>query len=356
MNTELILNALKNVKDPEIGKDLVTLDMIKDIKITGSKVSLRAVLTTPACPLKKKIEDDIRQAVLAVPGVSEVEILMDAQVKKSATLSSSERLAGVKNIIAVASGKGGVGKSTVAVNLAIALSLSGARVGVLDTDIYGPSIPTLFGLKDKKPAVDQEKQKIIPLEKYGLKIMSIGFMMRENDAVMWRGPMIHKMLQQFLDDVLWGELDYLVLDLPPGTGDAQLSLSQLIPISGAVIVTTPQDVALADVVRGIAMFQQVHVPVLGVIENMSFFECPNCHHHSEIFSKGGGKKKAEEMKVNFLGELPLDIPTREGSDSGEPITMKSTHYTQSIRFKEIAQKIAGQLSVIQSTEPIKISL
>lgn len=353
---QLILAALRNVKDPEIGKDLVTLDMIKDLKVSGSKVSLRAVLTTPACPMKKQIEDDIRNAVMAVPGVSEVEIIMDAQVKKSTSMGSSQRLAGVKNVIAVASGKGGVGKSTVAVNLAISLSQTGAKVGVLDTDIYGPSIPTLFGLKDKLPAVDPEKQKLIPLEKYGLKIMSIGFMMRENDAVIWRGPMIHKMLQQFMDDVLWGELDYLILDLPPGTGDAQLSLSQLIPISGAVIVTTPQDVALADVVRGVAMFQKVNVPVLGVIENMSYFDCPNCHHHSEIFSNGGGKKKAEEMKVNFLGDLPLDIPTREGSDKGEPITMKSASYHQSLKFKEIAQKIAGQLSVLQNAEPMKISL
>lgn len=270
--------------------------------------------------------------------------------------STPSRLSGVKNIIAVASGKGGVGKSTVAINLAIALAQSGAKVGVLDTDIYGPSIPTLFGVKDKLPAVDPEKKKLIPLEKYGLKFMSIGFMMREQDAVIWRGPMIHKMLAQFMDDVLWGELDYLVMDLPPGTGDAQLSLSQLIPISGAVIVTTPQDMALADVVRGVAMFQKVNVPVIGVIENMSFFECPNCHHSSEIFSHGGGKKKAEEMKVPFLGELPLDLPTREGSDRGEPITVKSTSYAQSLRFQELAKKIVGELEVLKSKKQMKVEL
>jgi ATP-binding protein involved in chromosome partitioning len=255
----------------------------------------------------------------------------------------------VKNIVAVASGKGGVGKSTVAVNIALSLSQLGAKVGILDADIYGPSIPTFFGLKDKQPAIDPEKRKLLPLEKFGLKIMSIGFLMRETDAVIWRGPMIHKMLQQFLEDVEWGELDYVVVDLPPGTGDAQLSLSQLIPISGAVIVTTPQDIALADVVRGIAMFQKVGVPILGVIENMSYFECPNCHHRSEIFSHGGGKRKAEEMKAVFLGEIPLDLKTREGSDTGNPIVVQYPEHPQSLVFREISQRITEQLLAANAT-------
>lgn len=255
---------------------------------------------------------------------------------------SSQRLENVKNIIAVASGKGGVGKSTVAANLALSLQQLGNKVGILDADIYGPSIPTLFGLKDKQPAVDPEKKKLLPLERYDLKIMSIGFMMRETDAVIWRGPMIHKMLQQFLEDVDWGDLDYLIIDLPPGTGDAQLSLSQLIPISGAVIVTTPQDIALADVVRGIAMFQKVGIPVIGVIENMSYFQCPHCSERTDIFSHGGGKRKAEELKTNFLGEIPLDPKTREGSDLGKPIAVEDSKNAQSIRFREIAERMISQ--------------
>lgn len=267
-----------------------------------------------------------------------------AHSHETALPSAQGRLAGVKNIIAIASGKGGVGKSTVAVNLALALHQMGKKVGILDADIYGPSIPTLFALKDKQPAVDAQKRKLLPLEKFGLKIMSIGFLMRESDAVIWRGPMIHKMLQQFLEDVEWGELDYMVVDLPPGTGDAQLSLTQLIPLTGGVIVTTPQDVALADVVRGIAMFQKVGVPIIGVIENMSYFNCPHCQGRSEIFSHGGGRKKAEEMKVPFLGELPLDLQTREGSDSGEPIAARAAGHPQTQRFKEIAQEMINQLA------------
>jgi len=257
---------------------------------------------------------------------------------------TEKRLPNVKNIIAIASGKGGVGKSTVAINLALALHQLGHTTGILDADIYGPSIPTLLGLKNKQPVVDSEKKKLHPLEKFGLKIMSIGFMMKESDAVIWRGPMIHKLLQQFCDDVEWGNLDYLIIDLPPGTGDSQISLSQLLPMNGAVIVTTPQDIALADVVRGIAMFQKVGIPILGVIENMSYFECPHCTKRSEIFSHGGGKKKAEEMKVNFLGELPLDLATREGSDTGNPIVALAPGAEQSKRFSQIARNLKEALS------------
>ncbi len=258
-------------------------------------------------------------------------------------MNQNQRLGNVKNIIAVASGKGGVGKSTVAANLALALHLQGKKVGLLDADIYGPSIPTLFGLKDKQPAVDPEKKKLLPLEKFGLKIMSIGFLMRESDAVIWRGPMIHKMLQQFLEDVDWGELDFLMIDLPPGTGDVQLSLSQLIPLSGAVIVTTPQDIALADVVRGIAMFQKVGVPVLGVIENMSYFACPHCNHRTDIFAHGGGKRMAETHQVSFLGEIPLDPKTREASDSGTPIVGLASASFPAKCFREIALKLEEQV-------------
>jgi len=257
--------------------------------------------------------------------------------------NQSKKLGNIQHTIAVASGKGGVGKSTVAANLALALHLQGKRVGLLDADIYGPSIPTLFGLKDKQPAVDPEKKKLLPLEKFGLKIMSIGFLMRESDAVIWRGPMIHKMIQQFLEDVHWGDLDYLIIDLPPGTGDVQISLSQLLPLSGAVIVTTPQDVALSDVVRGIAMFEKVGIPVLGVVENMSFFSCPHCQGRTEIFSHGGGKKMAEKYKVPFLGEIPLDPKTREGSDLGTPIVMHASGSAPAQCFSAIASQLEGEV-------------
>jgi len=269
--------------------------------------------------------------------------------------SQPQRLATVRNTIAVASGKGGVGKSTVAANLALALQKSGSQVGILDADIYGPSIPTLFGLKEKQPAMDPEKRKIVPLEKFGLKIMSIGFLIRETDSVVWRGPMIHKMLQQFIEDVDWGDLDTLIIDLPPGTGDAQLSLSQLIPMSGAVVVTTPQDMALADVIRGVAMFKKVGVPILGVIENMSYFSCPHCDKRTEIFSHGGGKRMAEELKVPFLGELTLDPMTREGSDTGSPVVVQVPDSFQAKCFKEIAEKMKGELERVQ-TNKINIQL
>ncbi|MGH7829765.1 MAG: iron-sulfur cluster carrier protein ApbC, partial [Candidatus Binatia bacterium] len=303
-------------------------------------------LTTPACPLKEQVEREVRSALEKVPGVKAIQIRMDAEVRAGHRVAPGARLEAVKNIIAVASGKGGVGKSTVAVNLAVALSQSGAKVGILDADIYGPSLPTLMGLKNTPPLVDEKKKKIVPLEKYGVKTMSIGYLMKEQDAVVWRGPMVGRMIQQFIEDVDWDELDYLVIDLPPGTGDAQLSLSQLIPLSGAVIVTTPQDVALSDVVRGVAMFQKVQVPILGVVENMSYFSCPHCQGRTDIFSHGGGRKKAEEMKIPFLGEIPLDVATRHGSDVGKPVVVAEPESEQTGRFRAFASHVAGELSVV----------
>jgi ATP-binding protein involved in chromosome partitioning len=319
--------------------------MVKDLEVQDGIVSLRIVLTTPACPLKEQVEKDVRTAIQGVPGVKEINIKMDAEVRSGYQAPSGGRLSGVKNIIAVASGKGGVGKSTVAVNLAVALSQTGTKVGILDADIYGPSLPTLVGLKNTPPLVDETKKKLIPLEKFGIKTMSIGYLMKEQDAAVWRGPMIGRMLQQFIEDVDWGNLDYLVIDLPPGTGDAQLSISQLIPITGAVIVTTPQDVALSDVVRGVSMFQKVQVPILGVVENMSYFSCPHCHERTEIFSHGGGRRKAEDLKVPFLGEIPIDVATREGSDIGKPIVATNPDSEGAKRFKEFATHVAGELSV-----------
>ncbi len=250
----------------------------------------------------------------------------------------STRLPGVKFVLAVASGKGGVGKSTVSVNLALALAQLGKKVGLLDADIYGPSQHIMLGLKDHTPEVD-EKRKITPIHKFGITMMSFGFFVKAEEAVVWRGPMIGRMVQQFVDDVVWGDLDVLVVDLPPGTGDAQLTLTQLLPLSGAVVVSTPQDVALADAIKGVNMFQKVNVPVLGLVENMSFFECPSCHHQSHIFSHAGTKLKAEELGVAFLGELPLEEATRVGCDQGKPIVVKEPDSTQAKRFVAMAQKV-----------------
>ncbi|MEK7828426.1 MAG: Mrp/NBP35 family ATP-binding protein, partial [Deltaproteobacteria bacterium] len=269
-----VLEALSKVMDPELGKDLVTLNMIKDIRIDGAKITFRLVLTTPACPLRKELTENSKNAVLAVPGVKEVVVERTAEVPSARKLPDKEPIPNVKNTIAVASGKGGVGKSTVAVNLALALSKSGAKVGLLDTDIYGPSVPMMMGIH-KQLQTTQDK-KILPISNYGIKLMSVGFMLDEEMPLVWRGPMVMQIVKQFLTGVAWGDLDYLVIDLPPGTGDAQLTLVQTIPLTGAVVVTTPQDVALIDARRAIKMFHEVKVPILGIIENMSYFQCPHC--------------------------------------------------------------------------------
>lgn len=266
-----------------------------------------------------------------------------------------KRLAGVKNIIAVASGKGGVGKSTVAVNLALALTKLGQRVGLLDCDIYGPSQHIMLGLQDRTPEIDAER-KITPLEKFGLKMISFGFFVKPEEAVVWRGPMIGRMIQQFIDDVLWGELDIIVVDLPPGTGDAQLTLTQLLPLSGAVIVSTPQDVALADAVKGVNMFQKVNVPILGIVENMSFYKCTSCGHEAHIFSHLGAKHTAEKMGVEFLGELPLEEPTRTGGDQGKPIVVKDPDGEQAKRFMQIAKNVLQEMAKLESKTAPKFNI
>lgn len=344
---EQVLEALGKVMDPELGKDLVTLNMIRDVKVEGSTVSFRLVLTTTACPLKKELEDNSRKAVEELPGVDKVNIEVGAEVPESKKLPEKSPIPGVKNTIAVASGKGGVGKSTVSVNLALALAKSGAKVGILDMDVYGPSLPLMLGIHEPIQATPEER--LIPIHKDGLKLLSVGFMLDEETPLIWRGPLVMQLVKQFLFGTDWGELDYLVIDLPPGTGDVQLTLVQSIPLTGAVIVTTPQDVALIDARRAIKMFNEVKVPVLGIVENMSFFVCPHCNEQTEIFSKGGGEKTSERYKVPFLGKIPIDPEIREGGDAGKPIVAASPESPQAKAFNEISCAVASRVSVVDLT-------
>lgn len=356
-----VLDALRNVIDPDLHKDVVSLGMIKDVKIDGAKVSFTFELTTPSCPLKDQLEAEARTAAEKVVGEGNVKVNMTANVSMHNQGNKPAALAGVRNTIAVASGKGGVGKSTVAANLAVALARDGAKVGLLDADIYGPSQPLMFGLQNQKPEAFQQDGKalMIPLEAHGVKVMSIGFLVDPNTAVVWRGPMAAGALKQFMTDCMWGELDYLIFDLPPGTGDIQLTLVQSIPLTGAVIVSTPQDVALADARKSVRMFEKVHVPVLGVIENMSFFLCSACGHREEIFSHGGAKKAAADYGVPFLGELPIQTSVRESGDVGTPIVASDPYSPASAAFREIAAATAQQVSIrnlAPNQKPIEILL
>lgn len=339
---EQVMQALSTVNDPEIRKDLVTLGMIQDVAVDGGKVSFKVVLTTPACPLKDQIRNEATAAVKAVPGVTDVQVSFGANVPTSSPLHAN-RLTGIKHVIAVGSGKGGVGKSTVAVNLALALAESGAKVGLLDADIYGPSIPLMMGANTRPVTRDG---KILPVERHGVKLMSIGFMLPSgDDPVIWRGPMLTGVLQQFLRDVEWGEIDYLLVDLPPGTGDVPLSLTQLIPLSGAVIVITPQPVAAQIGMKTLNMFKQVNVPILGLIENMSAFVCPHCNESTAIFDHGGGEKTSTYAQVPYLGEIPLDPKIRMGGDKGEPVFVAEPQSPQAAAFRRIAQGLAAKVSV-----------
>jgi ATP-binding protein involved in chromosome partitioning len=343
-----VLDALRAVKDPDLHRDVVSLNMIRDIAITGGEISFRFVLTTPACPVKSQLEHEAREAVRAIPGVTGVTVKMDAEVPKGKGVPEKEAIAGVKNVIAVSSGKGGVGKSTVAVNLAVALGRSDARVGILDTDVYGPNVPIMLGVIEE-PRV--RGNKIIPREAHGVKFMSIGLINRGDKPVIMRGPMLHGVVQQFLRDVEWGELDYLVVDMPPGTGDVQLSLAQLVPVSGAVLVTTPQEVALADVRKSFNMFRQVGVPIFGIVENMSYFICPNSSERIEIFGRGGGAKMARDFETHFLGEVPLSINVREGGDIGVPVVVGDPESVQAKAFRSIAETLAAHVSIAAMTSP-----
>ncbi len=338
---EQVMAALSRVIEPELHKDLVTLNMVKNVEVQDGNVSFTITLTTPACPLKNQIESEAAAAVKAIPGVKNVSVNFDSNVPTDSRLMGKLNI-GVRNAIAVASGKGGVGKSTMSTNLAISLALEGARVGLLDADVYGPNIPIMMGIHDRPRARDN---KIIPPEAYGVKLMSMGFLIDPSEAVIWRGPMIHSAIRQFLEDVNWGNLDYLVVDLPPGTGDASLSLAQSLSLTGAVIVTTPQKVALSDVVRGVKMFQQLNVPILGVIENMSYFVAPDTGTRYDIFGHGGGADMARQVGVEFLGEVPLEPTVREGGDEGQPIVVRDPSSPAAQAIREIAQKIAAAVSV-----------
>jgi ATP-binding protein involved in chromosome partitioning len=340
VSKEMVLGALSNVQEPELRNDLVSLNMIRDLEINRDRVKFTIVLTTPACPLKSKIENEARSAVLTVPGVKHVDIKMDSNVPSDGRSRGMMQLP-IRNAVAIASGKGGVGKSTVAVNVAVALAQAGARVGLLDADIYGPNIPTMMGV-DRLPSPNKEK--LVPAEAYCVKMMSIGFLVKPDQPLIWRGPMLHSAIRQFLSDVEWGELDYLIIDLPPGTGDAALSLTQSLPLSGGVIVTLPQQVSLEDARRGMEMFRQLNVPILGVVENMSYLELPDGS-HMDIFGSGGGEQLAKEGKVPFLGIIPIDAKVRAGGDNGKPVIVEYPQSQAAIALRGIAEAIAAKISV-----------
>ncbi len=343
-----ILKALSTVEEPDLKKDLVTLGMIKDIILDHQKINFTVVLTTPACPLKELIKKNCREAIIKFYG-NDYEIIINLTAQVSSIREGVDKLLPkIKNIIAIASGKGGVGKSTVTSNLAVALSKAGAKVGLIDADISGPSIPTMFGIENEQPNMTsvEGKNMIIPLEKYGVELISIGVLIPKDSAVTWRGPMVSSALRQFITDVLWGDLDYLLIDLPPGTGDIHLTLVQTLPITGALIVTTPQKVATSDAQKGMSMFllPNINVPILGVVENMSYFtpeELPDNKYY--IFGKGGGKQLAEKNNVPFLGEIPLVQSVREGGDSGMPVALQSAIVGRS--FDILAQSVAQQIAI-----------
>ena len=343
INEEAILDALRQIKDPDLHKDIVALGFIRDLKIDGGAVSFRIVLTTPACPVKAEMESAAKEIVGSIPGVTSVDVKMDAEVPKGRGLGEKVVIEGVRNIIAVSSGKGGVGKSTVAVNLAVSLALDGARVGLMDADVYGPNVPLMLGASDARPEIDVNR--LIPIEAYGVKLMSMALLQPGDKPMIVRGPILHGLVKQFLSDVKWGELDYLIVDMPPGTGDVQLSLAQLVPVQGAVLVTTPQDVAVADVRRALRMFETVAIPVLGVVENMSYFVAPDTGTRYNIFGEGGGQRLSHMYHVPFLGAIPLGIDVREGGDKGVPVVVSQPDSPQAQAFRKVAEEVARYVSI-----------
>ena len=345
MTTELVLAALRGVMDPDLGVDLVTLKFVNDngITIDGGRVSVAIETATPSPSKREIVAARAREAIAAIPGVEDVSISTSFVVKSvSAPEHGKPPLPGVKNVIAVGAGKGGVGKTTVSVNLAVALSKMGARVGVLDGDIYGPNVPIMFGLQAQ---LETDGKKIRPAEKYGIQIVSMGFLTQEEAPMIWRGPMLHSAIQQFCREVAWKDVDYLVVDMPPGTGDVALSLSQTVPAAGAIVVTTPQQVSLADTRRAVRMYQKLNIPTLGLVENMSFYECTNCHHVADIFGHGGGEQTAQQLDIPFLGRLPLYQPIRVGSDRGIPLVIAEPDSVGTLAFNQLAESTMAQLAL-----------
>jgi ATP-binding protein involved in chromosome partitioning len=338
-----VLEALKGVRDPDLNRDIVSLKFIKNLRIDRGHVAFSIELTTPACPVKDQMREQARALVSQLPGVTAVEIEMTAQVRSTTSAEAGKApVEGVKNIIAVGAGKGGVGKTTVAVNLAVALSQSGGRVAVIDGDVYGPNVPIMLGIRTQ---LTTDGRKIIPAEQYGIQLVSMGFLTGDDAPVIWRGPMLHGAIQQFFREVRWDSIDYLIVDMPPGTGDVALSLSQSVPVSGAVVVTTPQTVSLADTRRAVRMYQKLNVPTLGLIENMSHFVCPDCGHESDIFGKGGGETLASELSIPFLGRIPIYEPIRIGGDTGVPLTIGEPGAPAAQAFRSAAARLAAQLSI-----------
>jgi ATP-binding protein involved in chromosome partitioning len=338
-----VLGALMAVKDPDLHQDIVTLGFVKNLRIDGGRVSFSIELTTPACPVKDQMRDQSHALVSALPGVTAVDVEMTASVRTAAAADGGRApVEGVKNVIAVGAGKGGVGKTTVAVNLALALAKCGSRVGVIDGDIYGPNVPLMLGINEQ---LTTDGRKILPAEKFGIQVISMGFMTTDDSAVIWRGPMLHGAIQQFFREVRWNDLDYLVVDMPPGTGDVALSLSQTVPVAGAVVVSTPQQVSLADSRRAIRMYQKLSIPTLGIIENMSHFVCPNCDHEADIFGHGGAQTMAEQMNVPFLGRIPIYQPIREGGDTGNPLVLSEPDSPAAKAFMAAAEQVAAQVSI-----------
>ncbi|MDP1714148.1 MAG: Mrp/NBP35 family ATP-binding protein [Anaerolineales bacterium] len=340
LTKESVLAALSKVQEPDLHQDLVTLNMVSNVEITGGKVALTVMLTTPACPFRARIEREVKEAILAIDGAKTVDLKMDSDVPNDGRMRGLVNMP-IRNAIAVGSGKGGVGKSTVAVNLAVALAQAGARVGLMDADIYGPNTPTMLGV-DKLPPPDGKR--LIPADAYGIKLISMGLLVKPGQPLIWRGPMLNSAIRQFLGDVDWGELDYLIVDLPPGTGDASLSLAQALPLSGAVIVTLPQLVSLEDASRGLNMFKQLEVPILGIVENMSYLDLPDGT-RMDLFGSGGGESLAQSTDTTFLGKIPIDQNVRMGGDTGKPIVVSHPESPVAIAFQEITQKIAAKISV-----------
>jgi ATP-binding protein involved in chromosome partitioning len=344
-----ILTALKVVKDPDLQRDIVSLGFIKDLKIDGGRVAFTIELTTPACPVKDQLRDQARSAVMQVPGVTAVDVQMSARVREAVSADGARQsVPGVKNVIAVGAGKGGVGKTTVAVNLALALARCGSKVGIIDADIYGPNVPIMLGMKGQ---LTTDGKKIVPAEKYGLQVISMGFLTSDEAPIIWRGPMLHGALQQFFREVAWANLDYLVVDLPPGTGDVALSLSQTVPVAGAIVVTTPQQVSLADTRRAVAMYRKLNIPTLGMVENMSYYVCTHCGHEADIFGRGGGEEMAIALGTPFVGRIPIYQPIREGSDVGVPLLISEPDSPAGQAFMRVAEQTAAQVSIASYHRP-----